>query len=155
MFTASKLSVGSQDFINFLSNGERPSLPVTSLAIAKVLANFAAMPSGEVEDPMLFFKTSSLIDIQSKLSILNELVMIDFNTVLEYTYKFFAIRYFALYPKKQLFCLRPESATEDLLGASHVLEGKVFEIVKENPLLLTKIHNGIVNFYDDVCQDGA
>ena len=146
MYTISKLSAPSQEFVAFLANGERPKSFAVSLAIAKVLANDAALPTSMLDDVQAYFRTMVQIDLTTKLSALNEYAILDTETILTYACKFFALRYSVLFPSKQIFCLKAETALEDFLGLSAMLDPACVFALKENFMLVTKVHNGVMTF---------
>lgn len=149
MLTITKLSAETQEFLNFITSGNRSRSQLTSLVIGKALASSLNLPSAPVDDIADFYRLNIFIGLQSKVSGLNELSVIDVDAVLDYTARFYTTRYFAAYPKKTIFCPSQETAVLDFLGASYALDQNSMELVKSAPLEVTKLYNGFVKFFDE------
>lgn len=149
MLNITKLSAETQEFLNFITSGNRSRSQLTSLVIGKALASSLNLPSAPVDDIADFYRLNIFIGLQSKVSGLNELSVIDVDTVLDYTARFYTTRYFAAYPKKTIFCPSQETAVLDFLGASYALDQNSMELVKSAPLEVTKLYNGFVKFFDE------
>lgn len=149
MLNITKLSAETQEFLNFITSGNRSRSQLTSLVIGKALASSLNLPSAPVDDIADFYRLNIFIGLQSKVSGLNELSVIDVDAVLDYTARFYTTRYFAAYPKKTIFCPSQETAVLDFLGASYALDQNSMELVKSAPLEVTKLYNGFVKFFDE------
>lgn len=149
MLNITKLSAETQEFLNFITSGNRSRSQLTSLVIGKALASSLNLPSAPVDDIADFYRVNIFIGLQSKVSGLNELSVIDVDAVLDYTARFYTTRYFAAYPKKTIFCPSQETAVLDFLGASYALDQNSMELVKSAPLEVTKLYNGFVKFFDE------
>lgn len=150
MYAISKLSTDSQRFVNFLASGDRSRSLLTSIAIGKALAKTVSLPTAEVDNLEQFYKSVVLIDLQTKLSTLNELAVVDVNTALDYTYRFYAVRYYSAFPKRTVFCPRNETALADFMGLSLALDPKATETISAQPMELTNLHNGFVQFFEEI-----
>lgn len=150
MLTVTKLSADTQEFLNFLLSGNRSRSQLTSIIIGKALADVQALPSTPVDDIADFYRLNVYIGLQSKISDLNELSVIDVDAVIDYTARFYTTRYFAAYPKKTIFCPSQETAILDFLGVSFALDQSSMELIKSAPLEVTKLYNGFVKFFNEV-----
>lgn len=90
-------------FITFLASGLRPRKLSTSLAIAKAVADTLLIPSSDISDYDDFYNVSCANVVGSTLSIFNELVSLDIDTILSYTRKFWKVRVMSVYPPKRIF----------------------------------------------------
>lgn len=149
MLNITKLSAETQEFLNFITSGNRSRSQLTSLVIGKALASSLNLPSAPVDDIADFYRVNIFIGLQSKVSGLNELSVIDVDAVLDYTARFYTTRYFSAYPKKTIFCPSQETAVLDFLGVSYALDQNSMELVKSAPLEVTKLYNGFVKFFDE------
>lgn len=152
MYSITCLKPETQEFLNYLTIGQRPRSLIASIAIAKALSNTLAVPSGQVDNLEMYFRTTCLIDVQAKLSNLNELVLVDAVNIIEYVKKFYMARYLTLNPPRTVCCLKSDTAVEDFLGLSVALDFASLEVVKEAPLEATKIHNGAVYFFEEIAE---
>lgn len=152
MLTITKLSAETQDFLNFITSGSRSRSKLTSIVIAKALASSLNLPSAPVDDVAAFYRLNVLIGLQSKVSDLNELSVIDVDAVLDYTARFYTTRYYAAYPQPTIFCPSQETAILDFLGASYALDQTSMELIKSAPLEVTKLYNGFVKFFAEAAQ---
>lgn len=152
MLAITKLSADTQGFLNYVASGSRNRSLLTSIAIARALANTLSLPSAPVEDLRNFYRTTLLINIQEKISDLNELALIDCDAILDYTSRFYSFRYNAAYPAATIFCAKPETAVSDFLGASMVLDETTLELIKSAPVDLTRLTNGFILFFTEINQ---
>ena len=152
MLTITKLSAETQEFLNFILSGNRSRSQLASIVIGKALADAQALPSAPVDDIADFYRLNVFIGLQSKVSDLNELSVIDVDSVLDYTARFYTTRYFAAYPKKTIFCPSQETAILDFMGTSYALDQSSMELIKAAPLEVTKLYNGFVKFFDEASQ---
>lgn len=152
MFAITKLSPETQEFLNYVASGSRNRSRLTSIAIGRALANTLNLPSCVVEDLQAFYRTNLLINVQSQVSDLNELSLIDVDTVLDYTYRFYAFRYEIAYPKRRMFCQKPETAVIDFLGANFALDEATMEMIAAAPVDVTKLYNSFVQFFQELNQ---
>jgi hypothetical protein len=149
MLTITKLSAETQEFLNFIISGNRSRSQLASIVIGKALASTLNLPATPVDDIAEFYRLNVFIGLQTKVSDLNELSVIDVDAVLDYTARFYTTRYFAAYPKKTIFCPSQETAVLDFLGASYSLDQASMELIKASPLEVTKLYNGFVQFFDE------
>lgn len=149
MLTITKLSAETQEFLNFIISGNRSRSQLASIVIGKALASTLNLPSTPVDDIAEFYRLNIFIGLQTKVSDLNELSVIDVDAVLDYTARFYTTRYFAAYPKKTIFCPSQDTAVLDFLGASYSLDQASMELIKASPLEVTKLYNGFVQFFDE------
>lgn len=151
----STLSSDAQRFVSYLAYGDRTRTMLASIAIGKTLSNTASLPTGEVEDIEVFYKTTVLIGLQSKLSALNELVVVDCEAVLDYARRFYLTRYRTAFPSKKIFCCNSETAVEDFMGLTLSLDSLTIKLIRENPLDLTKLHNGLTDLFEKIEENAS
>ena len=154
LFPITKLSPTARTFVAEMANTNASTNPIVTLAIAKAISRLALLPSGEVENPTMFYKTSSYLNISEIVSTLNELFLIDSSTVLNYVERFFMVRYLAAHPKRFLSTLSADNIVADFLGASYALDKATCEQLGKDPLLLCRIHNEIVQLLEELFPVG-
>lgn len=133
MFSITKLSTDSQQFVSELSTSMKSRSKEASLAIARVLSDKALMPSSPVEDIVTFYRTNCQLDMEAKVSEINELMVIDTKQVLDYCQKFFMLRYSFMAPKDAIFAFNSETAVEDFFGISRQFDRETIDCLKKCP----------------------
>lgn len=150
MYQLSNLCNDAQRFVSYLAYGDRTRSLLTSLAIGKTLANTANLPSAPIEDIESFYKASIQIPLRTRLSALNELVVIDCDTVLDYARRFYLVRYHTAFPSRKVYCMVPETALEDFMGLTLALAPEAVQAIKANPVELTKLHNSLTDLFEEL-----
>lgn len=113
MLTITKLSAETQEFLNFITSSNKCRTQLASIVIGKALASILSLPPTPVEDISNFYRVNLLINVQSRVSDLNELSVLDIDSVLDYVNKFYITRYYAAYPPKTIFCPSKDTAILD------------------------------------------
>ena len=152
MLQVTKLSADTRTFLNGLASGGRSRNLMTSIALGRALANTLSMPSSPVEDLRSFYRTTLQLGVQEKVSDINELIVVDCDAVLDYTYRFYAFRYGAAYPSGKIFCNLQETIVSDFLGAGMVLDQASLDAIKAFPVQLTSVVNGFIQCFQELSQ---
>lgn len=154
MFSLSKLTGRQLELVNYLATANRSRKLSTSIAIGKAIADLALMPSGPLASdefnpasPRDFFRTTNELNARNNLSLVNEVVVIDIESIINYTYSFYAARYNALYPTNAIYKMIPELAILDLLGVSKSIDTATVEEIKSNPVDIMRIYNGVKELF--------
>ena len=149
MMIVGSLSPESQKFISYLSNGMRPRSVLANVAIAKALADTCQIPSAPVEDVDNFYNVNLKIGVATNLNALNELVVVNAETILDDVLKFYKVRYYTTFPKKTQLCVNPDTVVADFFGISRSISPAYLEAIKQNPVELCVIYNGTRSFLDE------
>jgi hypothetical protein len=150
MFNTLCLSKDTKDFFNWLNlSGKNRSIQV-SMAIGKALARELPLPSAEIDNLEQYFRNTGAIQFNDLLNYLNEMSVVDVETVNMYAMNFFKIRYYMAYPKPSVVCLSPETAFINFMGISEGLDQTSIEAMREEPVLLMKTYNGVVRFFEEM-----
>lgn len=144
MFQITKLSKDSRDFISELSLSGRSKELQTSLAVARVLANDIPLPSAPVESITSFYSFQCRINVEDILNTINEICLLDVSTVLDYTIKFYKLRYDTCNPNKTIVALNKETAIVDFFGISSVIDDVAIKAISEDPIKITDLVNKFV-----------
>lgn len=154
MYVFSKLTGRQLELVNYLSTANRSRKLSTSIAIGKAIADIALLPSGplaidenNLTSPRDFFRTTSELNARTYLSMLNELVVIDIDAIIIQAYSFYAARYNTLYPVSAYYKSNPDLAILDLLGISKSIDQATVEEVKNNPVDILRIYNGVKELF--------
>lgn len=145
MFQLSNLGADAQRFVSYLAYGDRTRSLLSSLAIAKTLSNTANLPSSPVEDIEAFYKANIVLPLQTKLSALNELVLVNCDVILDYARRFYMVRYKNAFPGSKIYCMSSDTALEDFMGMTIALDKNAIEVIRDNPVEMTKLHNSLTD----------
>ena len=146
----SNLTPAGQEFMNYLSSGKRTRERLTSLVLGRAIAETLQIPGGLVESVTQHYKVSSLITATSIVSGINELAVIDTDSVLEFVEKFFTYRYSVYHRTVPIVALVPDTAVEDFFGVSIFISKEDIALLKANPIEATKLYGLAVRFLADV-----
>ena len=152
MYAITKLSQESQAFLNHLSMSGKAQSLHSSIAIAKALSNSLPVPSSEVDNIEMHYRSTHLLSVQKQLSDLNELIVVDTATILLYTQRFYQLRYQQVVPNKTICCLKSETAVQDFFGLTSFIDEATLAAIAVKPMEITKIHNGAVVFFCEIAQ---
>lgn len=150
MFAITKLTAASQSFLAELSATNASRSTVSSIALAKALTFCVNLPSTPVEDIDAFYRSHVEFDLQSKISSMNEIMLLDVKAVQDYCIKFFMLRYQTVHPKCHVFAFAKETAVEDFFGISRCFDATSIKVVKEEPGLLTQRVNKFRDMIDQL-----
>lgn len=155
MYSISKLSSSSQSFLSYISVGGMARSLHASIAIAKALSIYTVLPSSKVDSIERHYTTMESIKIRTLLSALNELVPVDIDAILSYVPKFYMLRYTAMYPTRNIYCTKPDTAVEDMFGITYALDVTTLETIRHYCVDISKIYNGAVVFFDEYTNNGS
>lgn len=138
-----------QAHILYFNSEGRGKVSVTSVAIGRAIANRLSMPSGEVENIDIYFRSFLEIDVLRQVSHLNELFLIEVPEVLEFVSKFYKLRYSVLFPRKNVYCTNSVTALQDFIGVSQHLDQSTVELIQKNPTELMRVNNALQAIMND------
>jgi hypothetical protein len=141
LFSITKLSKQSQDFVSTMTQGGKSRAMQTSLALAKVLSTNLQLPSAPVEDITQYFRTQCQIDVESTLNVINEIMLVDAKTTADLVRKFYSLRYCTAHPSCHVFAFAKDSAVEDFFGISREFDKASIETIKMFPAELSTYVN--------------
>jgi len=156
-YELTKLSNQSQMYIGFISSNLQSRSKAVSLAIARVLASKLTLPS-EATDITAFYNTQHRITVEGLINRLNSLVVLDVNTVLDYTKKFYQFRYEALYPSQHVLAINKESAVCDFFKISKMFDCAVLDVIKNEGTIITEANMRFTQILNELLlenKDGA
>ncbi len=136
-----KLNSGQQDDLSYLNANGRNKSYLTSIVLGRLLATTLPLPSGIVENFDHFYRTTYQIDITRNISKINEVLLVDAESVQTYVLKFFKLRYVMMNPSSHVYCVNPETALQDFLGISQQLDSVTVQEIKANPKELMRVNS--------------
>lgn len=133
MFAITKLSAQSQDFVSMMTQGAKSRTLQSSLALAKVLSTNLCVPSAPVDDIAQYFRTQCQIDVEATVNCVNEIMVVDVKTVMDFVGKFYRLRYCMAHPSCHVFAFSKETAVEDFFGITREFDVASLTAIKEAP----------------------
>lgn len=130
-YELTKLSQQSQMYLGFIISNQVSRSKAISLVVARILASDLQLPE-ECADCGMFYNTQHRISVEHKLNRLNNLVILDVQTVLDYTKKFYQFRYESMYPSAHLLAVSKESAVLDFFKISKIFDCETIKVIEEN-----------------------
>lgn len=149
MFNITKASSKSQAFIAELSQQNKSrSLPV-SIALARLIAIKLPLPTAEVECINAFYNTQSAVQSHSLISQLNDIVILDVDTVKELVKRYYMYRYQQVYMQEHVL-LRSEHALVDFFKISKVFDDATLEAIGGNHVLITECTTRFIDLLQEI-----
>lgn len=130
-YELTKLSQQSQMYLGFIISNQVSRSKAISLVVARILASDLQLPE-ECADCGMFYNTQHRISVEHKLNRLNNLVILDVQTVLDYTKKFYQFRYESMYPSAHFLAVSKESAVLDFFKISKIFDCETIKVIEEN-----------------------
>lgn len=140
----------TQEFVFYMNASNRSQSLLASITLGRVIANSLPMVCGELDNFEIYYRTTWQLEVTSRLSAVNEILLIDVGTVQEYVFKFYKLRYVMMYPQKTVFCPSPETALVDFIGISRQLDKSTVDAIVANPTETMKLTNGFVKLVDQL-----
>lgn len=143
------LSKESNQFINdIFSSGKSRSTEV-SFAVAFAVANKILIPTTKVDNLIEFYNQTNKHQVNGFLNIINETIILDIDAIIELVIGIYQYRYNTIFARENVLAMNTETAIEDLFGISKFINKDTLNIIKADPLLITKYVN---NFHKVYCQ---
>ena len=142
----------TRTWINYMSMANRGRDDACCLGIAKVLADYFPLPAGAVEDINAYFSANVQIPMTSKLSELNELLLIDNDTIVDLAKRLYVTRYNIAYPSRSILFLTkptPESVGTvglKFFGLDKAISPEIQSKIEKAPEELANTVNGFNRF---------
>lgn len=150
MFQITKFCKDSRDFISLLSlNGKSRSLQV-SIALGRVLSNNLPLPTGPVDSIVSYYNLQYRNEIEQQVSVINEVCLLNVNTVLDYCLKFYAYRYNCANPDDVIIAVNKETALVDFFKLSSIFDNEAIKTIVENPVEMTDLVNKFNKIRDEL-----
>lgn len=147
------LSKESNEFINDIFSNASSKTPEVSFSIAYALANKLVLPTSKVDNVIEFYNQNSKNSVNSFLSIINEIILLDLDVVNELIANVYQLRYDAVFGRDNVLAMKSETAVEDLFGISKYINKDIISTIKANPLLITKCVNKFHKVFCELSTD--
>jgi hypothetical protein len=138
----------NNQFVIYLARGVRAKSLTASLAIGMALNKKAMLPVSSLSMSSIgeYFDNTYFIDLRSKLSKLNDIVLIDDAEIMKYAKKFYVNRYHYCYADGPLVTNYTGVPILEVMDISEHLSEVEIKIINENYPEFIKIHNGFLDF---------
>jgi hypothetical protein len=141
MFQITKLSKDSRDFISILSLTGKSKDLQTSLALARVIAFDLTLPTAPVDSINSFYISQHKLEVENIISTINEIILVDIKTVLDYVSKFYSLRYNICNGSKTVLAFNKETAIVDFFNISSSIDLVAINTISDNPVKMTELVN--------------
>lgn len=136
-YELTKLSQQSQMYLGGIISNQTSRSKAISLVIARILASDLQLPE-ECADCGMFYNTQHRITVEQKLNRLNNLVILDVQTVLDYTKKFYQFRYESMYPSAHLLTVCKDTAILDFFKISKIFDCETLKVIQDNHVAINE-----------------
>lgn len=145
-----KLSLAGQEFVSALNANGRSRELLTSVALARAIADTLPAPATLVDNVTSYYKVNSSIQVSSIISGINEIAVIDVDSVSQLVEKFYAHRYAYFNKACPMIALVPDTAIEDFFGISVFIPKEALAAIKADPINTTKLYTLASKFIAEV-----
>ena len=149
MFNITKASSKSQAFIAELAQSNKSRSVPVSIALSRLIAIRQPLPSAEVECINSFYNTQVAIVVHNVISQINDIVLLDVDTVKELSKRYYAYRYQQVYGQDHVL-LRCEHAIVDFFKISKVFDDATLQALAENPTLITEVTTRFIELLKEI-----
>jgi hypothetical protein len=134
-----------------MSSGVRSRSVVASMAIGLALSKLADLPVMKLDETNIeeYFRNTHYIPLRTKLSKLNDIVLLDHQACLEYAAKFYMQRYIAANNTGPIITLFDRDPIYDIFGIGKYFSISEMEVIKNSYVEFLKIHNEFLVFTKD------
>jgi hypothetical protein len=134
-----------------MSSGVRSRSLVASMAIGLALSKLADLPVMKLDETNIeeYFRNTHYIPLRTKLSKLNDIVLLDHQACLEYAAKFYMQRYMAANYTGPVLTLFDSDPIYDIFGIGKYFSVSDMDVIKNNYVEFLKIHNEFLVFTKD------
>lgn len=150
MYNILNFTKESQEFLNFIATSNRATSASISVAAAKALSGCISLPTSNVVDLDAHIRNNVNIPLQSKLSKLNEIALIDVKTIIDLAENFYKARYYAAFPPRTIYVRSKETALMDFFNIGMSVSIEVSETIQNASLEMSKLHNGFVQLFEEL-----
>lgn len=141
-------SVIAQELIKAVSENGRNKDVLMSAAIGAAIASRMQLPSSEIENFNIWYRSMCQIDVMSEISKVNEAVLIDTDMVHECVKSFLSTRLAAAFPPKAIVCSR-NNALCRLVGISNNISQAIQEAIDSNGFTFSLVYNKVNAFLQE------
>lgn len=153
MYTITKLTKPSQDFVTQLINSGNSRQRLVSFAIAKAIADSLPMTAEAQNDPRQTFRLTLEIGVTTTLSKLNELVIVDSAAIIEYVRNLYIWRYRVAFDPMMVITTDANKAIAEFFSISSHIDQTTLEDLVNNSGLAMQTYNKMRTLYKELIGD--
>lgn len=150
MFGMTLLSQVNQSFLLDLAVKNRARGPETSIALAKVLSANVTVPTTAVLIPANFFRTDGGLEIGKVLNTVNEIVPVDFGSVLDLALKFWLTRYDAVHGDGMPYFTNSKCGTQDFFRLTKNIDQATLDLISDKCGDINRLMEGFAGIYKEL-----
>ena len=166
MYQFTRFSPAVQELLRRLSSNNAGRQSQASIAIAKVLADRAILPTGKLVVPegptginqvatsandsiIAYFRQTSEVAIRMQLAALNEFAVINADEILDYVCQFYMARYYAVFPCGLLYRGIPENGLADFFNLNKAIAPTTLDEIRQSAPELILLYTGAMAFFNE------
>lgn len=150
MYFISKLSKDSQNFILALTQNNSSRSHAASISLGRAISSLFSIPAEPVDNIVLYYKQQNELETANIVSAINELIVLDVDTTLDYAVKFYQYRYNAAHPSSFVLALKPDTAVVDFFAITKVFDSSMIKLVEEEHLRVTDMTNKFTKLISEI-----
>lgn len=132
-----KLTSKSQMYLSALTSSNRSRSKEVSIAIARIVSNRFSIPVG-VQDITAYYNTQVRLELEAMVNSLNNLVVLDIQSILDYSAKFYNFRYLSACPSVHILAVNNQTAVVDFFSISRIFDEAFLKILSEHAVCITE-----------------
>jgi len=153
MYTITKLTKPSQDFVTQLINSGSSRQRLVSFSIAKAIADSLPMTAEAQNDPRQTFRLTLEIGVTTILSKLNELVIVDTAAIIEYVRNLYIWRYRVAFDPMMVIVTDSSKAVAEFFSVSSHIDQTTLDDLANNSNLAMSTYNKMRALYKELAGD--
>lgn len=148
MYSFANLNNQNKDFINRVAFLFKPE--IRNIGLANAIAIGLVLPTSEVENPDEFYIDNCFTKAREDISIINEITVVDVETVLNLIKLFWKIRYNVLYQRERIYVNSQQTNAMDFFGLGMILPLNIYQVLADNSSACITASNGYTSIMKDV-----
>lgn len=152
MYHITKLSQASQTLIADISGSNKSRALPVSITLARLLANRLPLPTSEVECIDTFYNAQHAVAALTRLSSLNELLLLDTATIVDLIKRFYRLRYQQVCPQDHVL-MRPQTAVLDFFRVTKSVDETTITCIYENATYIMELTTRFIDLLNELKEE--
>ena len=152
MYHFSKLSSENRDFITQVNNSGNGRHLLTSLAIAKAIADSLPMIGSKQDDIKHTYRLTHEMNTAGIISRINEMMLVDCDVISELVRNLYIWRYRVAFDPVVVICTSAETAIEDFFSTQQFVDRNTLAELKKDPAVAMRFYNNTRRLVAELLQ---
>jgi hypothetical protein len=150
MLSITNLTETSRNFILSLANSGNSRSKIVTMCLAKAIADQLPITTAQEGDIKSMYRNLFEIEVMKQISDINELCIIDTESIKLYVRAFYVWRYRIAFDPYVALCTNQDTAIVDFFGIKEALDVDAIDVLKNDPIGATKYYNGFMSFLREI-----